>query len=52
MRFTKSVFTMALAMMKAETFNQITGSPNVAMAGFALRIPVSTRPQIKSMEVR
>ena len=51
-RFTRSVFTIALAMMKADTFSQITGSPKVAIAGFTLRIPVSTRPQIRSMDVR
>lgn len=51
-RLTKSVLTIALAMMNAETFSQITGSPKVAIAGLALTIPVNTRPQIKSMDVR
>ena len=51
-RLTRSVFTMALAMMKADTFSQMTGSPKVAIAGFAFRMPVSTRPQMRSIEVR
>ena len=50
-RLTSCVFTKALARTNAETFNQITGSPKVAIAGFAFKIPVSTRPQIKSIEV-
>ena len=50
-RLTKSVRTMALAMMKADTFNQIVGSPKVAMAGFAFKIPVKIKPQINNMEV-
>ena len=50
-RFARSVDTMALAMMKAETFSQITGSPRVAIAGFALSVPVRTRPQMRSIEV-
>ena len=45
------VFTNALARRNAETFNQMTGSPKVAIAGLAFKIPVSTRPQIKSIEV-
>ena len=50
-RLTSCVYTKALARTNAETFNQITGSPKVAIAGFAFKIPVSTRPQIKSIEV-
>ena len=50
-RLTRSVFTIALAIIKADTFNQMVGSPNVAMAGLALSKPVKTKPQIKSMEV-